>query len=179
LEIAGFDVVRNQSKLRTTHYWSITMSNYLSSFDPTQAELLGEGGEAQINVAAAISALDAAPAFIHLDYFAGNVMFDQNQLSAVIDFGYSSIIGDRRMNALVAAAYLVTPRITPTVSADDQAIAFAWLRERDLFTYYERGLPWLAAYWTFASDDIELYAWCSSILTHIENSPPTRATRNS
>ena len=61
-------------------------------------------------------------------------MVDENQLTGVIDFGYSSIIGDRRVNALVATAHLVTPRITPTVTADDQAIAYAWLRERDLFT---------------------------------------------
>jgi hypothetical protein len=91
-------------------------SERLASFDPSQAELLDEGGEAQIY-------------------------------------------------ALVAAAHLVTPRITPTITADDQAIAFAWLRERDLFKYFEHGLPWLAAYWTFASDDAGLYEWCCSILT--------------
>lgn len=112
----------------------------------------------------ALGELAEPPAFIHLDYFAGNVMANGDQLNAVIDFGYSSIIGDRRMNALVAAAHLVTPRITPTVTAEDQAIAFAWLRDHDLFDYYERGLPWLAAYWTFASDDVELYNWCRSIL---------------
>ena len=116
-------------------------------------------------VAAPVGELSGTPAFVHLDYFAGNVMVDKGRLTAVIDFGYASIIGDRRMNTLVATAHLVTPRITPTVTADDQAVAFAWLRERDLFTYYERGLRWLAAYWTFASDDAGLYAWCRSILT--------------
>lgn len=113
---------------------------------------------------AAIGECSGKPALIHLDYFAGNVMADGDKLTAVIDFGYSSIIGDRRMNALVAAAHLITPRITPTVSAEDQAVAFAWLRERDLFDYYERGLPWLAAFWTFAHDDAELFKWCCSIL---------------
>ncbi len=112
----------------------------------------------------ALGELAEPPAFIHLDYFAGNAMANGDRLNAVIDFGYSSIIGDRRMNALVAAAHLATPRITPTVTAEDRAIAFAWLRERNLFNYYERGLPWLAAYWTFASDDAELYNWCCSIL---------------
>ena len=116
-------------------------------------------------MAVAIGELCGPPAFVHLDYFAGDVIVDENQLTAVIDFGYSSIIGDRRMNALVAAAHLVTPRITPTITADDQAIAYAWLRERDLFKYFEHGLPWLAAYWTFASDDARLYEWCCSILT--------------
>ena len=116
-------------------------------------------------LAAAIDELRGTPAFVHLDYFAGNVMVNDNQLTAVIDFGYSSILGDRRMNAMVAAAYLVTPRITPTITAADQAIAYAWLREHDLFSYYERGVPWLAAYWAFASDDQALYEWCCSILT--------------
>jgi len=114
-------------------------------------------------VAAPVGELSGTPAFVHLDYYAGNVMVEEDRLTAVIDFGYSSIIGDRRMNTLVAAAYLVTPHITPPVRADDQEVAFAWLRERDLFTYYERGLRWLAAYWTFASDDAGLYAWCHSL----------------
>lgn len=116
-------------------------------------------------LADSVDTLRGTPAFVHLDYFAGNVMVHDNQLAAVIDFGYSSIVGDRRMNALVAAAHLVTPRITPTISADDRAVAYAWLREHDLFSYYERGVPWLAAYWTFASDDAALYDWCCSILT--------------
>jgi hypothetical protein len=116
-------------------------------------------------VAAPVGELSGTPAFVHLDYFAGNVMVNEGQLTAVVDFGYSSIMGDRRMNALAAAAHLVTPRITPTVTANDQAIAFAWLRERDLLNYYESGVRWLAAYWAFASDDAELYAWCTSILT--------------
>ena len=50
-------------------------------------------------------------------------MVHEDQLTAVIDFGYSSIIGDRRMNAMVAAAHLVTPRITPTITADDQSLS--------------------------------------------------------
>ena len=114
--------------------------------------------------AAALGESAEAPAFIHLDYFAGNVMADGDRLNAVIDFGYSSIMGDRRMNAMVAATHLVTPRITPIVTATDRAVAFAWLRERELFDYYERGIPWLAAYWTFAHDDAPLYEWCCSIL---------------
>lgn len=115
-------------------------------------------------LAAAIPAPLGAPALVHLDYFAGNVMVADEQVNAVIDFGYSSIMGDRRMNALVAAACLMSSAITPPVTAADQAIATAWLREHDLFDYYQRGLPWLAAYWAFASDDAALFNWCCSIL---------------
>lgn len=104
------------------------------------------------------------PGLVHLDYFPGNVMAAGGQITAVIDFGYATIIGDRRMNGLVAAAHLVTPRITPTVTAEDREIAFAWLEAHGLFEYYENGLPWLAAYWTFAWDDTPLFEWCRSIL---------------
>jgi hypothetical protein len=92
-------------------------------------------------------------------------MVNKDQITAVIDFGYSSILGDRRLNTTAAAAYLATPTITPTSTPYDQAIVYAWLRERDLFTYYERSLRWLAAYWTFAHDDAGLYTWCRSVLT--------------
>ena len=104
------------------------------------------------------------PAFVHLDYFAGNVMAAGGRISAVIDFGYSSIIGDRRMNPVIAAAYLTTAHITPIVTQADRNIAFDWLKKRDLLDYYERIEKWLAAYWLFASDDVELYNWCCSIL---------------
>ncbi len=112
----------------------------------------------------ALATLDDAPAFVHLDYFAGNVMVDGARLTAVIDFGYSSIVGDRRMNAVAAAAYLMTPHITPTAVKADHAIAMTWLQERELLTYFEPGSRWLAAYWAFAHDDVALYAWCKSIL---------------
>ncbi|MCA9981176.1 MAG: phosphotransferase [Anaerolineales bacterium] len=128
---------------------------------------LGASSFANIDAGALATAVGEPsdpPAFVHLDYFAGNVMVDGDQLTAVIDFGYSSVIGDRRMNALVAAAHLVTPRITPTITTDDQAIAMAWLQERELIAYYKRGVPWLAAYWAFASDDVALYEWCRSVL---------------
>ena len=104
------------------------------------------------------------PGVVHLDYFPGNVMADRDEITGVIDFGYATIIGDRRLNGLVAAAHLVTPRITPTVTAEDRKIAFDWLHERSLFDYYTQGLPWLAAYWTFAWDDAPLFEWCRSIL---------------
>ena len=106
------------------------------------------------------------PAFVHLDYFAGNVMADGDRISAVIDFGYSSIIGDRRMNAVAAAVHLMSPRITPTVIEDDRNTAMAWLRERDLLGYYEHGEPWMACYWAFVpeADDPAAYHWCRSIL---------------
>ncbi len=111
-----------------------------------------------------IDDLRGPPVLIHLDYFPGNVMATDGKVSAVIDFGYSTIIGDQRMSAVAAVAHLVSPRITPTVTADDVSIAHRWLTERGLADYYETCLPWLAAYWTFAWEDEPLLAWCRSIL---------------
>ncbi|MCB9138002.1 MAG: phosphotransferase [Caldilineaceae bacterium] len=114
---------------------------------------------------AAVGEPDAPRALVHLDYCAANVMVEGDRLNAVIDFGYAAILGDRRMNALAAAAYLAVPYITPTATAADREQAFAWLYEQGLSDYYARGLGWLAAYWTFAHDDAGLYKWCLSVLT--------------
>ena len=74
-------------------------------------------------LAASVGELSDAPAFVHLEDFSGSVMVHEDQLAAVIDFGYSSVICDRRMNAMVPAAHLVTPHITPTITADDQSLS--------------------------------------------------------
>ena len=144
-----------------------TLEEYLA--ERAGRSLAGVTSLAHVDPAALAHALGepmAAPVFVHIDYFPGNVMVNNNQLNAVIDFGYSSSIGDRRMTVMAAAAHLVSPRISPTVTEADRVIALDWLRERDLFDYYERGLPWLAAYWSFVpeADDPAAYAWCHSIL---------------
>lgn len=102
---------------------------------------------------------------VHIDYFPGNVMTNGQSITAVIDWGYSTIIGDRRMNAMVAAAHLMTPRITPNVTDGDRDVAMRWLADHKLVDYFEQSVPWLAAYWAFAHDDADLLAWSRSILT--------------
>ncbi len=104
------------------------------------------------------------PAFVHLDYFAGNVMADARKLTAVLDFGYSTIIADRRMTVVAATAHLLSPRITPFVTEEDRRIALAWLEERDLTAFYQLGEQWMAMYWMFARDDAAAMAWCQSVL---------------
>jgi len=100
---------------------------------------------------------------VHLDYFPANVLADQTAITAVLDFGASSIMGDRRMEAWSAVAYL-DPELSPTANENDRITARTWLAERDLMTDYPRAKRWLAAYWSFAADDASLMAWCRRVL---------------
>lgn len=102
---------------------------------------------------------------VHLDYFPGNVMSNGELVTAVLDWGYSTIIGDRRMNVVAAAAHLMTPRITPTVKRTDAALVMDWLNDHGLTDYFDCGIQWLAAFWTFAHNDPDALAWCRSVLT--------------
>lgn len=103
------------------------------------------------------------PAFVHLDVFPGNVLADGETITAVLDFGASSLIGDRRLDPLAAAVYL-TPAITPTATDLDRALAQEWLAANGLANLYAALQQWIAAYWSFAVNDISLHQWCLSIL---------------
>ena len=116
-----------------------------------------------IRIAANVAEPDDRGRLVHLDFCPANVLVEGVRVSAVLDFGYASLIGDRRMTAVAAAAYLV-PEITPTVKKGDQAIAFDWLRNHEMISYYTSAERWLAAYWTHASDDENLFKWCTKIL---------------
>ncbi len=106
-----------------------------------------------------------APALVHLDFFAGNVMADGDEVTGVIDFGYSTIIGDRRLTPVAAAVHLVSPRITPVATAEDRDVAMSWIAEHELQDYYPAGERWMAAYWMFASvDDPVILPWSRSVL---------------
>ncbi len=105
------------------------------------------------------------PALVHLDFFAGNVMTDGDEITGVIDFGYSTIIGDRRLNPVAAAVHLASPRITPVATTADRATAMSWIVEHGLEGYYSAGERWMAAYWMFASDDDPvILPWSRSVL---------------
>jgi len=105
-----------------------------------------------------------SPALVHLDAFAGNILTDGAGITAVIDFGAVSIIGDRRLDPLLAAAYLAPP-ITGSATPGDQAVCREWLEVRGLIELYGPARRWAAAYWSFAQDDAALSAWCLSVLS--------------
>ncbi|HEY5251962.1 MAG TPA: phosphotransferase [Acidimicrobiales bacterium] len=104
------------------------------------------------------------PAFVHLDAFGGNMLTDGSEITAVIDFGSTSVVGDRRFNPLAAAIYLASEEITPTATPADVDVAMSWLRAADLHELFEPTRRWLAAYWSFAVDDPKVLHWCRAVL---------------
>lgn len=105
----------------------------------------------------------ARPELTHLDAFPGNMLAAGGAVTAVLDFGTTSIMGDRRIDPLAAAAYL-EPAITPSATPDDRRTAEEWLREHALTPLYEPVRRWLGAYWSFATDDVRLSRWCRRLL---------------
>ena len=105
------------------------------------------------------------PEFVHIDAFAGNMLADGTEITAVLDIGYACVAGDRRLSPLAAAAYLEPwPEIAPFARERDREVARSWLRSAGLADLFEPARRWLAAYWTFAVDDAPLRAWCQSVL---------------
>ncbi|HSH05058.1 MAG TPA: aminoglycoside phosphotransferase family protein [Anaerolineae bacterium] len=103
---------------------------------------------------------------VHLDFFPGNVLVAGGEVTAVIDFGTVSIIGDWRLDPLTAVAYL-HPLITPPATPQDRLIADEWLTEQGLAPLYDIAEQWCAAFWSwvFAFDDGNLYQWCRQVLS--------------
>ena len=104
-----------------------------------------------------------ANALVHLDVFPGNMLAEEDVITAVLDFGAPSMMGDRRLDPLTAAVYL-DPSITPTATGADREVAQEWLVKRNLADYFSAAQNWIAAYWSFAQDDVSLYNWCRTIL---------------
>ena len=104
------------------------------------------------------------PSFVHLDAFAGNFLTDGAGITAVLDFGASSLAGDRRLDPIASAVYLSDPHVTPTATAHDVDVALAWLRTEGLAEWLEPCRRWLAAYWSVEVDDPKVIAWCSEVL---------------
>ncbi len=107
----------------------------------------------------------ATPALVHLDVFPGNMLAEGDTITAVIDFGTVSIVGDRRLDPLTAAAYLDSA-ITPTATAADRSVAHEWLAVHGLDELYRPARRWIAAFWSFATDDQRLSQWCHNNLQH-------------
>lgn len=116
-----------------------------------------------------------AKALVHLDAFPGNMLTDGRTITAVLDFGASCIAGDRRLDPLAAAVYL-DPAITPTANESDRAVAHDWLVAHDLAPYFAPAQKWLAAYWSFATDDRPLQRWCRQTLIGRDQQPPASRT---
>ena len=95
------------------------------------------------------------PAFVYLDVHPSNVLVQGVRVTAVVDFGGVAIVGDARLGAVVPATYLLDR---------DQGVAQAWLRAQGLSEMYGPARRWIAAFWSFAKDDLELFEWCKNVL---------------
>jgi len=114
-----------------------------------------------LEIASALA--EAPPALVHVDFFPGNVLVEDGRISAVLDFGETSLIGDRRIDAIAAALYL-DPEITPAATDADRDFARTWVEANELLPLFEPVRRWLAAFWSAARDDASLRAWCARIL---------------
>lgn len=104
-----------------------------------------------------------AGGLVHFDIFPGNVLVDAGRVSAVIDFGATSMIADRRLDCWSAVAYL-DAELSPEANGQDRALAMDWLEQRGLAADFAAAKRWIASYWCFAHDDPKVSAWCSRIL---------------
>ena len=104
----------------------------------------GAGFE-EVEPAALAAALPepSQPHLVHLDAYAGNMLAEGSAITGVVDFGVA-ISGDRRLDPLLAAAYL-PPCITPSATDVDAAVAREWLAANDLYELYEPARRWSAA----------------------------------
>lgn len=105
----------------------------------------------------------ASPVLVHLDAYLGNMLADGDRITALLDFGAMAIGGPPDLDPLASVAYLAA-EITPTASDADRAVARTWAAGRGLLDALAPAERWLAAYWSFADDDVDLQRWCDRIL---------------
>lgn len=103
-------------------------------------------------------------AFVHLDAFAGNMLAVGTRVTAVLDIGSTSAVGDPRLDPLASAVYLAAPQITPAATSRDVQVAMEWVDRARLAHWIEPARRWLAAFWAHAVDDPKVQAWCRSVL---------------
>jgi hypothetical protein len=137
-------------------YLALKADQSLRAAGPDFAKLDG------VSLASELPAANAR-SFVHLDAFPGNMLAVGTDITAVIDLGPTVVAGDRRLDPVASAVYL-TEEITPTAEDRDREIAQSWLRAAGLEDMFVAVQRWLAAYWSFAVDDLRLHAWCRRIL---------------
>lgn len=102
------------------------------------------------------------PALVHLDLFAGNLLWYEQRVSAIIDFGSATIMGDVRLNALFSAVFILSiPKLDNEVN---HKLVHGWLVAHGLNEWYKPSQKMLAALWSFVDDNDALDRWCKSIL---------------
>ncbi|HMO59495.1 MAG TPA: phosphotransferase [Roseiflexaceae bacterium] len=103
---------------------------------------------------------------VHGDYFPGNVFVDHHFTTyGVGDFGYTTLVGDPRMDLAGALAFL---ELTPGYQPEDSRLLSDALQARggdhllDVLQIYRR---YYAVYFSLCKDsDPPTYAWCVGVL---------------
>jgi hypothetical protein len=110
-------------------------------------------------------AAPAQPELVHLDYCPSNVLCENGRITAVLDFGGTTIAGCGKFNPVIATAFL-NPVITPSAHHGDHIQAQDWLATVGDLRTQSAIAKWLAAYWSFcgADEDLALYRWCCATL---------------
>jgi hypothetical protein len=85
-------------------------------------------------------------------------------VSAIIDFGASSKMADRRLDIWSAVAYL-DQEISPSATDSDRNVALDWLASKGLDSEYPIAKRWIASSWCFAHDDPAVRSWCQRVLS--------------
>jgi aminoglycoside phosphotransferase (APT) family kinase protein len=104
------------------------------------------------------------PSLVHFDIFPDNVLVEGDRVSAIIDFGASSKMADRRLDVWSAVAYL-DQEISPSATDSDRSVALEWLRSAGLDRDYPSAKRWIASSWCFAHDDPAVRSWCRRVLS--------------
>jgi len=106
----------------------------------------------------------STPSLVHFDIFPDNVLVESGSVSAIIDFGASSKMADRRLDVWSAVAYL-DPEISPSATDSDRNLALEWLNSKGLDRDYLSAKRWIASCWCFAHDDPAVRSWCRRVLS--------------
>ena len=104
------------------------------------------------------------PSLVHFDIFPDNVLVEGESVSAIVDFGASSRMADRRLDVWSAVAYL-DQELSPSASENDRDLALEWLKSEGLDRDYLSAKRWIASCWCFAHDDPAVRSWCQRVLS--------------
>lgn len=104
------------------------------------------------------------PSLVHFDIFPNNVLVEGESVSAIVDFGASSRMVDRRLDVWSAVAYL-DQEISPSATEGDRDLALEWLTSKGLEKDYPVAKRWIASCWCFAHDDPAVQLWCRRVLS--------------
>jgi aminoglycoside phosphotransferase (APT) family kinase protein len=112
---------------------------------------------------------DVGSGLAHGDYFPGNVMIDEDlAITGVLDFGFSTVIGDPRLDLVGASAFLEVDQ--PWSSPDDARVVYEHLlaSSPSLSDVSQLYRLYYSIYFAFTHEfGLSLYDWCERVLREV------------